>query len=173
MEEGLPWCAWFIWKLDAKLWFGKDFLSNFARQHGHTESVFRKAAFHLNLKGPWENLGWTCNITSREQGMSLGMGLEQALGMCVGLIDVPRPYGAYGQAQSVWAMVSTCQQWEQKAEFRGVRIAHGSLPVQHWKSAQILLNFFFFNGISRHYNHLSMGWRRGCKRELMLQKYLS
>lgn len=108
-----------------------------------TQSVFRKPAFHLNLKGPWENLGWTCNITPREQGMSLGMGLEQALGMCVGLIDVPRPYGAYGQAQSVWAMVSTCQQWEQKAEFRGVRIAHGSLPVQHWKSAQILLNFFF------------------------------
>lgn len=39
-----------------------------------------------------------------KQGISLGMGLGQTLGMCTGPMDVPRPFG---QAQAFSEMVPT------------------------------------------------------------------
>lgn len=39
-----------------------------------------------------------------KQGINLGMGLGQTLGMCMDPTDVPRPFG---QAQAFSSMVST------------------------------------------------------------------
>ena len=172
MTEGLPWYSCLIWRLAAKPQIGKDFSSNLVRHHRYKGGYrVRNNSFSVKLCRP-RCKPWKVPQKSGNKPGN-GVGAESR--------DV---HGPHGCNQTLWRSpghfsngvhTRTVREagWIQRGEnhlqiqplMRNVLALALDVYACQRNTENQLKCYWFFDGIFRYCNHLSLGWERGWKRE--------